>query len=106
MRVVLVEPDRLDILYVSVGGDVVAGEVVVDNMAEATVHHALLMQRHGEAHRHAADELRARGTRVDDPTHGEEAEQPGHADLARIDIDPDLSELRAEGMDGELLRLL
>ncbi len=44
-----------------------AGEVVVHVVAERGVDQRLLEQRHREAHRHAADELRAGGRRVDDP---------------------------------------
>src|SRR5256885_765484 len=59
--VVLVEPDRVDVLDVGARGDVVLREVVVEVVAELVVHEALLVQRHRQAHGHAADELRARG---------------------------------------------
>ena len=60
--------------------------------------HAVLVQRHRQAHRHAADELRPRGARVDDPARGEDAEQPRHPDLAGVGVHPHLGELRAEGV--------
>ena len=38
-------------------GDVIAGEVVVEVVAELDVEDALLVERHPDAHRHSADEL-------------------------------------------------
>ena len=74
------------------------GEVVVEEVAELAVHDALLVQRHREAHGHAADELRARGLRVDDAADGEDAEHARDADLAGVDVDAHLGELGAEGV--------
>ena len=73
-RVVLLHPDRLKLLDVGAGGVVVAGEVVVDVVAEVGIEDALLVQRHADPHRHAAEELRAGGDRVDDPPGREHAE--------------------------------
>ena len=100
VRVVLVEPVRVDVGDVGAGGDVVLGEVVVDHVAEARVEHALLVQCHGQAHGHAADELRPGGARVDDPAGGEHAEQPRHPDLAGVAVDVRLGELGAERVHG------
>ena len=58
----------------------------------------LLVQRHGQAPGHAADELAARGQRVDDPARGEDAEHPPHPDLAGGHVHRDLGELGAEGV--------
>ena len=55
--VVLVDPIRVHATNVRVRGHVVAGEVVVHVVAEARIEHALLVQRHRDAHHHAADEL-------------------------------------------------
>src|SRR5215218_9220284 len=54
--VALVDPGHVHLAHVGVGGVVVLGEVLVDDVPEAGVHQALLVQRHGEAHRHSADE--------------------------------------------------
>src|SRR5260370_12460432 len=54
MGVDLVEPICLDVADIGVGGDVIAREVVVDDMTEARVHEAGFMERHGEAHDHSA----------------------------------------------------
>jgi hypothetical protein len=70
----LVEPIGLDRLDVGVGGDVVAGEVVVHDMAEARIDHALLMQSHRDPLRHAPDQLRASRLWVDDTPNVEDAE--------------------------------
>ena len=57
VRIGFVEPVRLDLAYVGIGGDVVFGEVVGDHVAEARIQHAVLVQRHRQAHGHPADEL-------------------------------------------------
>jgi hypothetical protein len=77
-------------------GHVVLGEAVVEVVAELGAHAALLERRHRHAHRHAADELRAGGTRVEDASRREDAEQPRHADLARVHVDADLDDLGRE----------
>src|ERR1044072_4295980 len=53
----LVQPDRLQLRDVGVGGDVVAREVMVGEVAEDRVDLADLQQRHRQAHRHGAQEL-------------------------------------------------
>ena len=84
----------------------VLGEVVVEVVAELAVHDALLLQRHPEAQGHAADELGARGLRVDDAADREHAEHAREPDLAAVGVDADLDELGAEGVARELgLRL-
>src|SRR3954453_21303223 len=62
--VVLLEPGRLELLDVRAGGDVVLGEVVVEVAAKLAVEDSPLVQGHGQAHVHPADELRAGGQRV------------------------------------------
>ena len=96
--VVLLDPRGVDVLDVRADRHVVLGEVVVEVVAELAVHDALLVQRHREAHGHAADELRARRLRVDDAADAEDAEHPREADLAAVDVDADLDELGAEGV--------
>ena len=103
MRVVLVDPRSADLLDVRADGNVVAREVVVGVVAEAGIEHALLEQRHPEPHGHPADELRAGGLRVDDPTGRKDAEQPGDPHLARRRVDAHLGELGTEGVPGERL---
>jgi hypothetical protein len=70
------------------------------------IHRALLPQRGGQAHGHAAEELRARGARVDDPAGSEDAERPRHGDLAGAGVDLHLDELGAERVPGVALGLL
>ena len=57
VRVVFVDPGRLDPEHVGMGGHVVLGQVVVEEAAAVLVDHGLLHQRHAQPHRHAADEL-------------------------------------------------
>jgi hypothetical protein len=52
---------------VSVCGDVIAREVDVDVGAERRIHDRLLVQRHGQPHCHAADQLATQGQRIDLP---------------------------------------
>ena len=96
--IVLVDPGHVHLADVGVGGDVVLGEVVVYDVPEAGIDQALLVQRHGQPHRHPADELRAGRLGVDDVPDGE---HPGHArdaHLARVLVDPRLGEVRPEGV--------
>jgi len=53
-RIFLVEPMHVDRADVGVGGDMVAGEVIVDDVAKSRVTHAVLVQRHGQPPGHAA----------------------------------------------------
>src|SRR5919107_6012989 len=103
VRVVLVDPGDVHLADVGVGGDVVLGEVLVDDVPEAPVHQALLVQRHGEAHGHPANELRPGRLGVDDVADGE---HPGHAwdaHFPRVRVHPRLDEVRAEGVHGIVL---
>jgi hypothetical protein len=96
VRIGLVEPVHLHVADVGPDRDVVLGEIVVDDVAEPRIEHALLLQGHRQPHRHAADELGAGGARVDDPAGVEHAEHPGHPDLARVGVHARLGEQRAE----------
>src|SRR5215208_1264540 len=104
--VVLVDPAHVDRRRVGGRRDVVAGEVVVDVVAEARVEHALLVQRHRDAHRHPADQLRACRARVDDPAGREHAGHPRDPQFARYRVNAHLGELRAVGVTRELGALL
>ena len=84
-RLQKVEPDVYDeLMYLSIMeinssyndtfDYVVAGEVVVHDMAEARIDHALLMQSHRDPLRHAPDQLRASRLWVDDTPNVEDAE--------------------------------
>ena len=97
--VVLVEAHRVDVEHVGVGGHVVAGQVTLAEVAERRVEGALLVQRHREAHRHAPDQLRPGGDRVDDPAGGEHAEQPGTR-TSPVSTSTRLRELGAEREPG------
>ena len=59
-RVGLVEEDHLLVRDVGMDRHLVAGEVVVDEEAEALVDRELLHQRRADAHGHRADHLAAR----------------------------------------------
>jgi hypothetical protein len=47
-------------------------------------------------------QLAVRRARVDDASGGERVDGTGRADLARAGVDPDLHELRAEGVGREV----
>jgi hypothetical protein len=55
-----------------------------------------------DAHRHAADKLRAGHRRIDDPTNRKHSAHAWHPDLAGIGMHMDLGELGAEGVDHEM----
>lgn len=74
----------------------VSGEVGVDVAAGRHVADRFLVERHGQAPGHAADELAAGGEGVDDPARREDAQQAAGPDLAGGDVDGDLGELGAE----------
>ena len=103
LRVALVEEFHLDRSDVRARRDVIAGEIVIGVVAEFAVHHALFVQRHRQPHRHAADQLRPRRARIDDPAGGEHPHHPRHPQLAGVHVDPDLDELRAVGVPAEVL---
>ena len=101
MLVPLVQPVRLDRgADVGAGRHVVAGEVVVDVVAEPMVHCGLLGQGHAEPHRHPAEELGPGGGRVDHPADGVDPEQPGHPHLAGVGVHPHLGEVGPERVPG------
>ncbi len=102
VRVVFVDPGRLDPEHVGMGGHVVLGQVVVEEAAAVLVDHGLLHQRHAQPHRHAADELGLGQRLVDDEARGEHPEQPGDPHLSGVHVHPDLGELRPERVPGEL----
>src|SRR6476620_8291847 len=83
----------------------VAREVVVGEVAETRIEHALLVQRHRQPHCHPANKLRAGGFGVYHAPNAEDAEQPGYAYLACLAMDARLRELRAKRMHREPLRL-
>ena len=74
-----------------------ASVVVVLGAAELAVRDPFLEERHAETHRHAPDELGARGLGVDDATRREDSGHPRHPDLAGVRVDAHLDELSAEG---------
>jgi hypothetical protein len=104
LRIVLVDPGSLHAADVGVGGDVVADEVVVDVVAEVRVQDAVLVQCHREPPCHPAQQLRPGGLGVDDPSDGEDAQQPRHVYLAGVGVHADFGELRAEGVHRVALR--
>ena len=61
------------------------------------------MQGHADPHRHAADHLRSRRERIDDPPGREHPESPGDLDLTGIDVDSHLDEVGTKGVAGERL---
>src|SRR5262245_17025746 len=100
--VMLVDPEHVDVWYVGVARDVIAGQIVIGVVAEPRIHHALLVQRHRQPHRHATDQLRPYGPGVRDPADAEAAKHPAYPDLAGVDVDADLDELGAEGIARQL----
>jgi hypothetical protein len=72
-------------------------------MCPTRIEDAVLVERHRQAHRHAADELRAGGARVDDPPDVEDAEEADDADLTGAIVDVDLGELGPDGVHREML---
>jgi hypothetical protein len=76
--------------------DVVAGEVLIDDVSEAGVHDAVFEQRHRESHGHASDELRAGGLRVDDPPGVEHPKQARHTHFTSLLAHTHLGKLRTE----------
>ena len=65
--VVLLDEDDVDVVDIGVDRDVILGEVVVHEAAEARDRARLLLQRHADAPDDAAEDLAARGLRVEDP---------------------------------------
>ncbi len=96
-RVGLVEEDDFLVRDVGVDRHLVAGQVVVDEEAEALVDREFLHQRGADAHRHRADDLAARRLRVQDAARGADREHAPDADLAGRGVDADFDEMRAEG---------
>src|SRR5271170_7175042 len=71
VRVVFLDPRRVQVLHVGVGGDVVLREVPAGEAAVCRVYVGTLHQRHAQAHRHRPGELGAGQRRVDNPAGGE-----------------------------------
>jgi hypothetical protein len=65
-RIGLVEEDHFLVRDVGMHRHLVAGQVVVDEEADALVDHQVFHQRRADAHRHRADHLAARRLRVQD----------------------------------------
>ena len=78
-------------------GDFVAGQVVVDEEADAGVDDQFLHQGRAGAHGHGPDHLAAGGLGVEDAAGGADGQHAADADLAGGDVDPDLDEMAAEG---------
>src|SRR5438552_6135767 len=57
VRIMLVEPNSVEVAYVGMGGDVVARKVVIDDVTEPRIEDARLVQRHRQTYGHASDEL-------------------------------------------------
>jgi hypothetical protein len=92
----VVEPVGRDGSHVRACRDVVPGEVMVDDLTCVRIHDARLMERHGQAHGHPADELGPGDARVDDPSDGEDPQQPRDPDFTGINVHPDLGELGSD----------
>ncbi len=67
------------------------------------VHRHLFHQCRTSAHGHAADDLAARGFRIEDAPGGAHGQLPTQANFAGRRIDRDFGEMRAEGLLGKTL---
>ena len=81
----------------SVDRDLVAGEVVIDEEADALVHRELLHQRPADAHRHGADHLAAGGLGIEDAPRRADRQHAPDLRLAGEAVDRRLDEVGAEG---------
>jgi integrase len=98
----LVQPGDVELIDVGVDGDVVLGEVVVDDVAEGRVEDALFVQRHGQAHGHSAYELRPCRRGVEDVAGGEHSDEARDPHFGGVEVDVDLRELGTEGEPGDV----
>ena len=76
--------------------DFVAGEVVIDEEAEALVDGKFFHQRGAGAHRHRADDLAARRFGVEYAAGGAHCEHAANADFPGIAVHRDFDEMAAE----------
>src|SRR5687768_6717214 len=83
----------------------VVGEVGRHDPAEIRIKCCFLHQGHANALDDAPMDLTTGGLFVDDAAGVIDAEEAVDADAPQLGIDPDLHELRAEGLEGEALGL-
>ena len=74
----------------------VAGEIVIDEEADALVDDELLHQRGANSHGHRADHLATCRFWIEDAARGADGQHAPYADFGRGDIDTDFDEMRAK----------
>src|SRR6476646_11440966 len=100
VRIVFLDHERFQAWYVGVHGDVVFGEVRVDDPAGTAVADGLLVKRERYAPDHPAIDLAADHTRIAHTARRKCATKTGDAYLTEIGIDRDLGENGAVRMHG------
>ena len=104
-RVRLVDEDHLDVVDVGVHRHVVFGEIGIHDPAELVVDQGFLVQRHADAHDHAAQDLAARGLGIEDAPGGNGADHARDPDDAELLVDLDLREYAPSACCGRISRL-
>jgi len=86
---------------VGVDGNVVVGEIAVDEAAPAWIEHAFLEQRLADSPDDASLRLRARRLGVYQPPNSVRGDDARHADTSECGVDAHFGEYRAERAQGD-----
>ncbi len=100
-----IDENDFDVLDIGMGGHVVFREIVVHDLAESVIRHRLLVQRHADAHDHAAEYLASSSLRIEDATRCRRTDDAGHPDDAEFFVNTSLREYSGVRITDVFLRL-